>query len=78
MQPLEGQMALFVGDDAPGAAVNAPVAAGAGAAWRGYSPDTAAEEARTLFRVRFGQDPATVMRGLGGVVLAGPIQEGGA
>jgi hypothetical protein len=44
-----------------------------GAFYRGYTPDTSEREARALFRRRFGYDPAIVARGMGGILLAGPI-----
>lgn len=44
-----------------------------GAYWRAYTPDSDPEEVRRAFRARYGEDPAEVRRGLGGIVLAGPI-----
>jgi hypothetical protein len=83
MKPLQGQLSLLAGTDDHDERLNVSagryqahsgiVADDAGACWRGYSPDTSEATARLLFRVRFGHDPATIRRGVGGILLAGPV-----
>lgn len=48
-----------------------------GAFYRGYTPDTSEAEARVVFRQRYGYEPAIVARGLGCILLAGPLREAG-
>ena len=45
-----------------------------GRPFRAFSLDTTAEEARTLFRQRFGADPELIGVSMGNV-LAGPVPE---
>lgn len=44
--------------------------------WRAYSRDTPREVARAAYTARYGQPPARITRGLGGIILAGPIPTG--
>jgi hypothetical protein len=42
--------------------------------WRGFSPDTPEEEARRVFRIRYGREPEYVGFSKGNV-LAGPVSD---
>lgn len=68
------QLQLFDLDDPPPARQTlATPAEVRGAFWLAFTGDTNLAEVRRAYRARYGQDPAEVRRGLGGIVLAGPV-----